>query len=201
MVIEHRKLRHHHREHEEHQPRDQRQQHAGIDERGDQLFAEGERDALEAHVAFQHLLQVAGALAGQQRGRIHHRKTALRLEGRRKRLAGLHAGGNVVQLGGKVGILLPLGQHLQRPQNGQPGADQRKELLVEDEKRLQLDLAPRQPAKARTRAHRKHMVPGMGKARPQLIGGGRRMHLFLHASTLIGQLDDELCHSSGRRSR
>jgi hypothetical protein len=35
-----------------------------------------------------------------------------------------------------------------------------------------------------------------GKARAQLLGRGRRLHLLLHAATLIGQLDDELCHDN-----
>jgi hypothetical protein len=34
----------------------------------------------------------------------------------------------------------------------------------------------------------------MGKASAQLLGGGRRMDLLLNVPTLIGQLDDELCH-------
>src|ERR1035438_7877218 len=43
------------------------------------------------------------------------------------------------------------------------------------------------------------MVAGMGEAGAQLLGRGRRLHLFLHASTLIGQLDNELCHAYARR--
>ena len=38
------------------------------------------------------------------------------------------------------------------------------------------------------------MVAGMDEAGAQLLGGGRGLHLLLHAATLIGQLDDELCH-------
>jgi hypothetical protein len=36
----------------------------------------------------------------------------------------------------------------------------------------------------------------MGKARAQLLGRGRRMHLLLDVPTLIGQLDYKLCHAS-----
>ncbi len=82
----------------------------------------------------------------------------------------------------------------ERAQNRQAGADQRQELLVEDEKRLQLDLAPRAAAKARARSDREDVVAGMGKAGAQLLGGGRGLHLLLHAAALIGQLDDELRH-------
>jgi hypothetical protein len=40
----------------------------------------------------------------------------------------------------------------------------------------------------------------MGEAGAQLIGRGRCMHLLLHASTLIGQLDNELSHAFARRT-
>ena len=53
----------------------------GIDERGLQLLAEGERDALEVEVALQNLFEVAGALAGEQGDGVDEREAALRLEG------------------------------------------------------------------------------------------------------------------------
>ena len=40
-------------EHEDEQAEDQRQQHAGIDERADELLAQGERDFLEVDVALE----------------------------------------------------------------------------------------------------------------------------------------------------
>ena len=199
LVIERRKLRHNIGKHEEHQRRHQHHQHAGIDQRRDQLFAEGERDALEADIALQHLEQVAGALTGQQRRCVHHRKAALRLKSRRERFASLHAPRYVVQLGRKVSVLLVLRQHLQRSHNGQPGPDQSKKLLIEDQERFQLDFAPLDSRKPRAGADAEYVVSGMCKAGTQFLGSGRRLHLLLHASTLIGQLDDELCHACSRR--
>jgi hypothetical protein len=35
----------------------------------------------------------------------------------------------------------------------------------------------------------------MDEAVSQLFGRGRGLHLLLHAAALIGQLDNELCHS------
>ena len=194
LVVELGELRHHHGEHEDQQPDDQGHQHAGIDERADELFAEGERDLLEADVALQHFMQVAGALAGQQGGGVHDGKAALRLEGGGERFAGLDAVGNVVQLRGELGVFLDLAQHLKRAEDGQPGADEGEELLVEDEERLELDLAPAEAAKAAAGADREDVVAGMDEAVAQFLGGGRGLHLLLHAPTLIGQLDDELCH-------
>ena len=101
--------------------------------------------------------------------------------------------------GAKVGVLLALGQHLERAQDRQAGADQGEELLVEDEKRLQLDLRRRQPGQPPRALHREDVVAGMREARAQLFGGGRSLHLLLHPATLIGQLDDELCHFFRRR--
>jgi len=54
---------------------------AGVDERRNQLFAEGERDALEIDVALHDFLQVAGTLAGQEGSGVHDRDAALGLEG------------------------------------------------------------------------------------------------------------------------
>ena len=200
LVIKQGKLRHHHGEQKDQQRDDQHHQKAGVNERGAQLFAEGERDPLEADVALQNFDQVARALAGQQRGGVHQRKSALRLEGRRERFARLHAGRHVVQLRRKQRIFLDLAQHLQRAEDGQPGADEGEKLLVEDEERLQLDLAPRQ-ADSAAGADTEDVVTGMRKAGAQLLGRRRGLDLLLHAATLIGQFDDELCHVLARRSR
>ena len=200
LVIEHGELRHDDGQQKDHEADDQRHQQRGIDERGGELFAEGERDFLEADVALQHLLQVAGALAGQQGGGVHDGKAALRLKGRGKRFAGLDAVGHIVQLAEKLGVFLDLAQHLEGAENGQSGADQGEELLVEDEKRLQLDLAPGEARETAAARDAEDVVAGMGKAGAQLLGGGRGLHLLLHPATLIGQFDDELCHSSACRT-
>ena len=63
----------------------------------------------------------------------------------------LHAGGDIFQLRGEVGVLLHLAQHLERAEDGQSGADEGEELLVEDEERLELDLAPRHAGEIRAR--------------------------------------------------
>ena len=199
LVIQRGKLRNHKDEHEKHQAANQRHQHAGINQRRHQLLAKGERGALEAHIALQHLLQIAAALAGQQRSGVHHRKAALRLKSRRKCVAGLHPRGHVVQLRRKIRVLLVLGQHLNRAQNRQPGANQHEELLVENEKRLQFDLALREPPKSAPGFDGKDVVAGVNKAGAQLLGGGRGLHLLLHAAALVGQFDYEFRHASARR--
>ena len=135
------------------QSADERQQQAGIDERGGELFAEGERNALEADVAFEHLLQVAGAFAGQQGGGVHDGNAALRFKGSGERFAGFDAVGDVLELAAEMGVLLDLGEHLKRAENGQAGANEGEKLLVEDEERLELDLAPRNAAETGSRLH------------------------------------------------
>ena len=100
----------------------------------------------------------------------------------------------------KCRVLLALGQHLERAENRQAGADQRQKLLVEDEKRLQLDLAPR-PRRAmppRAAPRRRSSRPARSGVRSSSAVAAD-LHLLLHAATLIGQLDDELCHGFSRR--
>ena len=97
-------------------------------------------------------------------------------------------------------VLLVFGQHFKRTENGQPGADQREELLIEDKKGFQLDLAPLQAAKTGAGADAEDVVAGVGKAGAQLVGRGRRLHLLLHAAALVRDLDDEFRHATRRRS-
>ena len=103
----------------------------------------------------------------------------LRLEGGGERFAGFDAVGDVVELAAEVGVLLDLGQHLQRAQDGQAGADQGKKLLVEDEERFELDLAARHAAETAAGLDGEDVVAGMGEAGTQLFGGGRGLHLLL----------------------
>ncbi len=69
-------------------------------------------------------------------------------------------------------------------------------MLVKYKKSLEFRLLP-------TSAHTAgfdgvDVVAGLGETLAQLLGGGGGMNLLLHAPALIGQLDDELCHSLPR---
>ena len=170
-------------------------QHGGIDEAGEKLLAEGERDALEVEIALQDFFQVAGALARQQRGGVDDGKSALRDECLGDGFAVLDAGGDVLQLGAEVGELLAAGQQLDGAEDGKAGADEGEELLVEDEKGLQLDLLGLAGARQQAaRLHRVDVVPRLREARAQLFFGGRGVRLLLHAATLIRQSDYKLSH-------
>ena len=147
---------------------------AGIDERGGELFAKGERDALESDVAFQHLLQVAGAFAGQQGGGVHDGYAGLRFKCGGERFAGFDAVGNVIELAAEMGALLDFGEHLQRAEDGQAGADKRKKLLVEDEERLELDLAARDAAEAGARTARRRRDSRRGRSAHAALRRWRR---------------------------
>jgi len=103
-------------------------------------------------------------------------------------------------LGGELGVFLDFAQHLKGPQDGQAGADQGEKLLVEDKEGLELDLALGEAGKACFGADREDVVAGMDEAEAQFFSGGRGLHLLLHPPTLIGQLDDELCHVLSCRS-
>ena len=71
LVIELGELRNDYREHEDEQAKDKSQQHAGIDEGADELFAQSQSDLLEADVAVEDFSEVAGALAGEKSGGVH----------------------------------------------------------------------------------------------------------------------------------
>src|SRR6185437_16472414 len=86
-------------------------------------------------------------------------------------------------------------------QNGQSRADQRQKLLVENQERLQLYLAPFSPAHAAARLHAEHVVARVHKPRPQLVRARARLHLLLHPAALIGQPDYKLCHTTVRPTR
>ncbi len=144
-------------------------------------------------IALHHFLEVAGAFAGQQGGGVHDREAALGFEGGGEGFAGLDARSDVVELGGEVRVALVLPSISQRAEDGQAGADQGQELLVEDEERLQLGLSAT-TAEAAAGLHREDVVAGVREALPQFIRGSGRMQLLLHSASLIRQLDDELCH-------
>jgi hypothetical protein len=97
-------------------------------------------------------------------------------------------------------LFLDFAEHLNGAEDGQAGADEGEELLIEDEERLELDFAAAE-ANAAARADRKDVIAGMGEAGAQLFGRGRGLDLLLHVATLIGQLDDELCHGRACRLR
>ena len=98
-------------------------------------------------------------------------------------------------------ILLVLGQHLDRAHNRQSSANQRKKLLVENEKGLQLDLALRASAKTALGFDGKDVVAGVNKAGAQFFGSGCRLHLLLYATALVGHFDYEFRHAPARRLR
>jgi hypothetical protein len=200
LVVEHGKLGNDDGEKEDHEADDEGHEQSRIDEGGGELFAEGERDLLEADVALEDFLEVAGAFAGEQGGGVHDGETGLGFEGSREGFAGLDAIGDVVQLCGELGVFLDFAQHSKRAEDRETGTDEGEELLVEDEEGFELDLAPAEAAKAAPGADREDVVAGMDEAIAQLIGGGRGLHLLLHPPPLIGQLDDELCHASARRT-
>src|ERR1700743_3362406 len=89
-------------------------------------------------------------------------------------------------------VPLRLVQHFERSADRQTSTDQRQKLLVEYKKRFEFCLAP---ARSTARFDTEYVITGMGKTRAQLFSSGSRVHLFLYASTFIGQLDDELCHN------
>ena len=149
-----RKLRNHHREHENQQPVTSASSSARINQRGHQLLAKRQRDPLEADVALQHLLQIADRspassvvvyIIGKPLCASNAAESASPVFTRFATSSSWPA---------KCASFWIFASIFSEPRIGKPGANQRQKLLVEDQKRLQLDLAPRQhppiPPRART---------------------------------------------------
>src|SRR5579872_6721499 len=113
----------------------------------------------------------------------------------RKRLAGTHAVGDIFEYSLKSFIALATTQDFKRSQNWQAGFEQRKELLIEDNKGLKLELGGR-AAREQTglRLNRINEIAKLGKALLRLGGVRCAMDLFTDVATFVGQLDDEFCH-------
>ena len=108
-------------------------------------------------------MQVAGALAGQQRGGVHERETALRFKGGRKRLAGFDAAERRLPTGWRSSAffwILP--SICSEPRMGRPARMRVRNCWIEDEEGLELDLAAAE-ADAAARADRKDMIARVEK--------------------------------------
>ena len=91
-----------------------------------------------------------------------------------------------------------LGQQVQRFQNRQAGANQRDELLVEDQELLEVDLLL-----AAAHRHARDLAPRLDgvdqeallrEALAQVLFGGGFGHLLVDFAARIGVLEDELGH-------
>ena len=117
-------------------------QQRGINQRHEQLLAERHRQPLEADVAGQHFVDVAALLARHQRRGVNLGNDPLRRERIGKQFSAFDPLAHVLQNLLQLRVLLPLDQQFERIQDGQPGPDQRQELLVEHQKRALLQLPP-----------------------------------------------------------
>src|SRR6266702_4328675 len=195
LLVQFRKPRHNEGNQKDEQPDHHHHQHRGIDQTCNQLLAERQTHPLKVEVTLQHFFQISRALAGQQGRRINDRKTALRLERFRDRLAVLHPDRDIFELRTEVRRLLPPRQQFDRSQDRKSGANQRQKLLVEDQESLQFHfLGLALPCEQATRLHGVDVVTSLGKPCPQLLRRSRGVRLLLHAPTLIRQPDHELSH-------
>ena len=113
LIVELREARDHEGDEEDEQPDHHEDEEGRVDEGGAELFGEGKRDALEVEEALEDFFEVAGALAGEQRGGVDEREVALGFEGFGDGLAGLDARGDVFELGAEAEVLLALGEQLE----------------------------------------------------------------------------------------
>ncbi len=93
---------------------------------------------------------------------------------------------------GEGGVLLLLGQHLERAEDRQAGADEGEELLVEDDEGFELGFLAL--AGEAARLYRVDIVAGGREFRAQFLGGGGGLGLLLDVTAFIGEFDYEFCH-------
>ena len=123
---------------------------AGIHQRRDRLALHGRDDLRVLDVAAQHRVEVAAALAGQQRRRVDAGKqVAVRGERVRQRRARSHLLVHVVEHRRNTGdVDAPL-QEVERLDQRHAGLEQRGQFLVEDEELAGVDRAAAAAAGAR----------------------------------------------------
>ena len=132
--------RHHVGDQKHHQQHHQHNQHAGVNQRRHHLLADRQRRTLVGDVAVQHLHQAAAFFPGHYRGDVHFGENALLAEGFGEQRAPPYLVAHGLNVGSELGIGEALGKQVEALQNGQAGADQGNELLVEDEELLQVQL-------------------------------------------------------------
>ncbi len=140
--------RRHHLQHDD-RDEDERQRHEDrrVDQRRHHLALHRGDDLRVLDEAAQHRVQVAAALAGQERCRVDARKQ--RAVGRERvgqRRAGSHTLVHVVQHRTEDRRADPLPEEIQRLNERHPGLEERRQLLIENQKLGRRDRRPaRQP--------------------------------------------------------
>ena len=140
LAVEVGERRHHLQHDDRHQHQRERHQDRRIHERRHRLALHGRDDLRVLDVAAQHGVQVAAALAGQERRRVDARKQiALRLECVGQRRPRSHLVVHVVQHAAEHrGRHAPL-QEIERLHERHPGLEQRRQFLIEDQELAHVD--------------------------------------------------------------
>ena len=92
------------------------------------------------NVPIDHVHQIAAALSGENRSRVHRRENTLSPQGFRKHCPGVNTVSNISDVPLENGILDLRFEKIQRPKDRQAGLDKSRKLLIEDDELVALDL-------------------------------------------------------------
>ena len=206
--VKRRKTGDHIRHEEHHQQDDQDDQHRRVHQRHQDFLPHPQRQFLVGDEALQHFDEAARFFARHDGRHVNLRENALLPERLRQQRAAAHVFADGIDVGGQFRVGQPLGKQVERLENRQSGADQRDELLVEDQEFFQIQ--PPAPAgegdvagEAEPGAFRLHRIDQESLLRVALanfLRGGALRHLAVHFAARIRVFQNEVGHSTGRAS-
>jgi len=149
----------------------------------------------------EHARKASAAFARGDDRHVDWRKGALRRHGLGKQRPGAHTLAHVLQNRAQAGGRGAFGKQVQSFQNGQTGADQRVELLVEDQKVVGAQFAPAASAgKPREQielvAHREDVISAIGQPLPRFVFRLRGLDLLKDAAGGVSDFAHEIGHGS-----
>src|SRR5215469_633160 len=154
------------------------------------------------NVAVEHFGQASALFARQYRRYVDLRKDTLLTEGLGKQGAVSHLFADGLDIGLELSVRKALRKQVEALQNRQAGADERHELLIEDEKFLQIQLFTAADGRhGDLRLYGIDQKPLIRKAIADLLFRAGSCSLVMHLAPAIGVFQNVFGHGSGLLDR
>jgi hypothetical protein len=173
-----------------------------VHQRDEHLFAHGERELLISDKALEDFGEAAGFFAGHHGSDVDLGEDALQAEGFRQQRAAADFFANGIDVGLEFRVRQTVGEQVQGFQDGQAGANQRDELLVEDEELVEVEFAAAagdvdlaaERKRSSLRLDRVDEEALLRIALPDFLAGRALDHLVVDLTGRIGVFEDEFGH-------